>query len=901
MAILLLEDKLGITEGYAGIWEEMLLGAGILPSRVRRLSIWKDSMAHRLQFLIKKGNRKSPGFNPDIQHILRKWMQKVIQVHQPELILCMDVALLGLFEPAWDIATIDNLRGGVYDFEGTPVLVMSPISAVHSQKKPKDIRAMNMGAETKDEFNKRFVRESEGEDDETPEDEDEPELLFIEPYTIPFGARIIAADLRKAYRIVSGTQGAIRPKMDIRIVGTRYDAREAERFLLSCVLIVSDIETLPDVGLMNVVGFTGLTNDGTIRTYVFPLYVSKNYTLGTPIDLGIYLQVIQKINDSGIPFAYHNGPYDLFWLMRYGLPVRNWAYDTMAMFWALFPEYPKSLAFVSSILLDDYVYWKGDRKSDDWETHLLYNGKDCHRTMQCLLRLIQFLSRDERSRTNWAHAHLRAQSCLGMSLRGMSADESKMAEYHVDLKEDAAGKLARIRYLIADPEFNPNSPQQKSVLLYKKLGIRFRNAKARFVNKLEDASTGALALRAMRQDHPVFRTIVNGIMEAIEPAKQISNVIGIKRTYWGRFYTSYNPVGTLTTRLGSSTAPINVGGNAQNIRKKYRGFIRADEGCFLLDIDFSAADDIFVSFESGDPKKIELFRSGKDTHSENATLFFPNWTYQMVVDGKRAGDDRVVHPITGIRQITKKLSHGCNYLMAALTLLATAGRDAVVAAAKESGYEDAGLWTQDRLASFCEYMESLYRQHYTRFARDGQGSWYSDLWDEFQHTSGFLTPFGYYELFLGDKHDRNILRGLAATAGQAGTAGRINMAMEELDLGIIPPRFRDADNPDRDDEPGRVGYESHGISLRLQTHDSLTFNIDPRHPGWRAGVERIYRVLGRPVVIRNKLTGGLETFKIGLESEVGTHWGKDLMEVKGNGLEPVIKTLESKFPSLTLQ
>ncbi len=521
--------------------------------------------------------------------------------------------------------------------------------------------------------------------------------------------------------------------------------------------------------------------------------------------------------------------------------------------------------------------------------------------MQCLIRLIQFLSRDERSRANWGHAHMRGQSALGMSIRGMSVDESKMGEYHEELKEDAAKKLERIRYLIADPEFNPNSAPQKSLLLYKKLGIRFRNAKARYVNKLEDASTGALALRAMRQDHPVFRTIVDGIMGAIEPAKQISNVIGIKRTYWNRFYTSYNPVGTLTTRLGSSTAPINVGGNAQNIRKKYRGFIRADDGCFLLDIDFSAADDIFVSFESGDPKKIALFRSGRDTHSENATLFFTNWTYQMVVDGKRAGDDRVVHPITGIRQITKKLSHGCNYLMAALTLLATAGRDAVVAAAKEVGYEDAGLWNQDRLASFCEYLESLYRSHYTRFARDGDGSWYSDLWAEFQETSGFLTPFGYYELFLGNRDDRNILRGLAATAGQAGTAGRINMAMEELDLGIIPKRYRDADNPSYGDEPGRVSWQEHGISLRLQTHDSLTFNIDPRHPGWRTGVERIYRVLERPVVIRNKLTGLLEEFKIGLESEVGLAWGKELHEVKGNGLEPVIRTMESKFPSLTLQ
>src|SRR5690606_19830298 len=125
-----------------------------------------------------------------------------------------------------------------------------------------------------------------------------------------------------------------------------------------------------------------------------------------------------------------------------------------------------------------------------------------------------------------------------------------------------------------------------------------------------------------------------------------------------------------TTRYSASATPLNYGMNGQNLRKAYRDIITPDtEDCFILDFDFSAADDVFVSFESGDPRKIDLFRSGKDTHSENATLFFPHWRYDDVVSGKRAGDDRVVHPITGIRQITKKMSHGCNYLMAGLTLL----------------------------------------------------------------------------------------------------------------------------------------------------------------------------------------------------------------------------------------
>lgn len=880
MTILLLEDKLGITQGYMDLWESLALGCGLNPQEIRRYSVWKSPIASRMRLLTRKGNRKSPGFNPEITGALHNWLGETIKHVKPRLIILMDVALLGLIEESWDIATIDNLRGSVYNYRGIPLVVTTPISAVHSQKKPKDIRAMNEGAESKDDFERR--QES---------GELEEEELFVEPYTIPFGKRILSADLRKCARILQRGIEVTPTRMNIRLVQSKYDAKEALDFLMGSALIANDIETLPDVGLMNVNGYTGLHSSGEIATYVFPLYVSKAYTSGTPVDLDSYLHAMARINLSGIPFTFHNGAYDLFWLLRYGLPVANYAYDSMTMFWSLFPEYPKTLAFVSSVLLDDHVYWKGDRKSDDWTTHLIYNGKDNHRTVQCTIRLIELLLRDRPSLRNFHAAHSRVLTCLGMSTAGMRADEERLAEHGAALAIKAADALARVRYLVADEQFNPNSPPQKIDLLYKKLGVRPRNAKGRLVKKIEDGSSGAVALRAIRSEHPIFRRVANGIMEALEPAKQISNVIGIKRTRWGRFYTSYNGVGTTTSRLSSSEAPIKVGGNAQNLRKEYRDWLVADPDSFLLDIDFSAADDVFVSFESGDPRKIELFRTGRDSHSQNSTLFFPNWTYESVVSGKKLNDPKVIHPITGIRQITKKLSHGCNYLMAGMTLLMTAGREAIVAAAKEVGYSDAGGWTQDRLVEFCESRENLYRGYYTRFRREGPDSWYSDLWKEFQETGGFLTPFQYFQRFLGDKNDRNILRGLAATAGQAGTAGRVNMAMDELTHGFIPPEFRDAPNPDWGSESGRISLREHGISFRLQTHDSFTFNVNYKHPNWEQGVDNIYRVLHRPVVIRNKLTHQDESFVVGLESECGLAWGKGLTGFKGNSLAALKITL----------
>lgn len=888
MTILLLQDKLGITDGYKPIWERMVTGAGLWPSNFRLVSAWKSQLAGKYTLLTRKGNRKAPGPNPEIKDVLERWLDTSIQLQKATMIVCMDPAFLGMVESSWDIATIDNMRGGVYDYKGKPFMVIPPISAINTQKKPKDIRAMNDGAESEDEFN--------AEDDED---------FFVEPYTIPYGERILGADLRKVWRVYSRVQRGEAPRVwepevgGIRLVMSRGDASEATDFFRESVFNSNDVETLPDKMLMNVNGFSGLHGKTSeIRTYVFPFYMAKNPTMGTPTDLLYYLKACKQINDFGVPTAYHNGPYDLFWLARYNMLPKNYAFDTMTGFWSIFPEYPKTLAFVSSILLDDHQYWKGDRKSDSWETYLLYNGKDCDRTLRCGLRLIDLIGREPAVARNFIDAHVRVINGVHMSLRGMRADLERRTEHGITLADDTEKRLARLRYLVADSEFNPNSPKQKSRLLYELLGARPRSAKGRFVKKIEDASTGAVAMRAMRSEHPVIGIVVNSIMETMEPAKQTSNLINMKVAHWEngpRFYTSYGGVGTTTTRFGSSRSPINVGGNAQNFRKTYRDWLVADADSFLLDIDFSAADDVFVSFESGDPRKIELFRSGRDTHSQNATLFFKNWTYDQVLAGKKAKDDRVVHPITGIRQITKKLSHGCNYLMAGLTLLMTAGREAIVAAAKEVGYSDAGLWNQERLAEFCVSRELLYREFYTRFKREGVDSWYSDLWREFLETGGFLTPFGYFQRFLASKSDKNVLRGLAATAGQAGTAGRINMAMDELIHGIIRPRFRDAPNPHYGRTPRRVSVREHGIDLRLQSHDSLTFNVKFTHPNWQEGVAFIYESMGRPVVIRNKLTHELEEFAIGLESEVGFAWGPGLNEVKGNSLEAVKISLDLSF------
>lgn len=685
----------------------------------------------------------------------------------------------------------------------------------------------------------------------------------------------------------------------------RAACEQAVRFLSTCFLIANDIETFPfkkknksKVFTLTVNAYTGIDSEGRIRSFAFPFQKTKHPASGAPDNIEHIYRTCLRINSLGIPFTYHNGAYDCAWLVRYGLPPSNYAYDSMTMWWSFYPELPKSLDFVSSILLDDYQYWKSGRKENDFEQYMYYAMQDTESTLRNTLILIEQLTENKAARINFFYAHLRVLSGLSMSLQGLGADMNRMEEFKQILTEKAGEALARLRFLIADPDFNVNSPKQRHELIYKLLGARPRNAKGKFIAKVEDASTGAMALRALRSDHPIFRIIVNAILAAAEPAKQLSNVVGLAMldppegsNVRPRFLTSYAGTGTTTTRYSSSASSYGYGGNAQNIRKDYRNFGVADNDCFLLEVDYSAADDCFVAYESEEQKKIEVIESGADVHAYNASsVFFPNWSYDAIVDGKKNKDDKIVHPITGIRQITKKLVHGCHYLMAGSTLLMSAQREAIVAAAKELGHADAGTWTQDRLVKYCEKLEGAFRAFYPRFHRTGNSSWYMDLQRIVASEGGFTTVFNYFQRFLDSPKEDSVLRAIAATAGQANTAGRVNMAMDELVHGVRLKRFRDGPAPDMDDITRSLRRTSNTACIRLQTHDSIAFHINFRDRRWQETVSDIFTVMRRPVICKGR------EFRVGIEADVSWRWaGKESRTVDSvTGIEKFLAEVERK-------
>lgn len=656
--------------------------------------------------------------------------------------------------------------------------------------------------------------------------------------------------------------------------------------LEKAALIANDIETHPfkkssksaavDKFAMTVCAYACDSGD-----FIFPLQNSKSPSSGAPYYIEEIINAIKHINNLPAPHVGHNFTYDVQWYIRYGMPIRNWGYDTMVMFWSIWPDMPKSLGFVSSIFLDDHEYWKQGRTDDDWLAFLNYAGKDVWATLRLCKIFINFFTQTKEEepgiadyRRNFLHAMLRCYAAVGMNAYGSYIDETEMAAIGVSLAADAEKALAHLKYLVADPKFNPRSPAQMKDLIYNILGSSPKNTKGRPVKDISKAATGQVVQRLVKQEGLVQKRVMQAVEQANVPMKQISNIVNMPQLPVSetrrRFYTSFNGVGTISTRFASSASAFGHGSNAQNIRKKYRRILRADPGYFLLEIDFSGADAVYVAFEAEEERLIYIFENKLDAHAMTSSLLFDNWTYEAIVEGHKADLPEITHPIYGIRQVGKKVGHGCNYLMASMTLLMTATVPTIIAAAQANGYAEAGTWSLKRLAEYCAELERRYRSGYPRLQRN---AWYQDIAREIEAHARVKTIYGYaYNFPAGPLDDAN-LRLAAAIYGQASTAGRTNAALYELAFGVKTNHFRDGNVSDAHEPALPIAHDTFGIHIVRQTHDSLTFHCRADHPQLSEGLRRIFHVMRRPFLCKGR------EFALGIDAEVSRNWAHNTEKV----------------------
>ncbi|MBO3445691.1 DNA polymerase I [Clostridium sp. CCUG 7971] len=214
------------------------------------------------------------------------------------------------------------------------------------------------------------------------------------------------------------------------------------------------------------------------------------------------------------------------------------------------------------------------------------------------------------------HVEMPLVEVLGyMEYEGVKIDKEKLNELGTEFKE-IIKRLEEEIYEIAGEKFNINSPKQLGVVLFEKLELPVikktktgYSTNAEVLDKLRDKSPIIDKITEYRQIVKLNSTYVEGLLAIINPVS-------------GRIHSSFNQTITTTGRI-SSTEP-----NLQNIPVKLemgrniRKVFISDNGCDLVDADYSQVELRVLAHMSQDETMIDAFKHNEDIHTKTATQVF---------------------------------------------------------------------------------------------------------------------------------------------------------------------------------------------------------------------------------------------------------------------------------------
>ena len=204
-----------------------------------------------------------------------------------------------------------------------------------------------------------------------------------------------------------------------------------------------------------------------------------------------------------------------------------------------------------------------------------------------------------------------------MEVRGIRVAAELLQTLSATYHKELSALAARI-YEIVGHDFNLNSPRQLGTVLFDELGLTAKNQKRTATGQ---RSTRETELEKLRGAHP----IIADILEYREIQKLLStyldNLLPMLDSE-GRLHAQFLQTGTTTGRMASQNP------NLQNIPlrsergRAIRGAFIASEGYTLVSFDYSQIELRLAAVLSGDTVLLDIFRSGRDVHSEVAARVF---------------------------------------------------------------------------------------------------------------------------------------------------------------------------------------------------------------------------------------------------------------------------------------
>ncbi len=333
-----------------------------------------------------------------------------------------------------------------------------------------------------------------------------------------------------------------------------------------------------------------------------------------------------------------------------------------------------------------------------------YNSKDCGYTLSIEKVLSSILSSESKELQAF-YAFQQHEVCkhtTSLMNRGVDINISLKQDMYAQFKDLMEGALSKLRYVLNESEFNPNSTPQVKAVFKDLLGIK------PIVNRKTKAeSFGADAMLVYLEEYPEWKTLLTLFLEYKSIKVFVRTFLSAKLSDDGKMRCSYNPAGTKTYRFSSKKNIDGGGMNLQNLPSKgkiklhyalqeiakeddseedlvtegieedgYTGSIELPnckkmfippKDYIFFDADYSAIDLHFVVWESDCKFVKDIIRTGKDTYAYVASDYYQReiGKHQNEYTGAWAWDEE--------RQQFKPIIHGGHYLGRPPTLAAKAG------------------------------------------------------------------------------------------------------------------------------------------------------------------------------------------------------------------------------------
>ncbi|MCJ7695616.1 MAG: DNA polymerase I, partial [Anaerolineaceae bacterium] len=345
------------------------------------------------------------------------------------------------------------------------------------------------------------------------------------------------------------------------------------------------------------------------------------------LDLKRVREVLQKpFIDKAISKIAHNAKFDLLMLNRFGFEIGPITFDTMIAEWLINPDSRnlglKVMAWVKlgyEMTKIETLIGKGKAQITMDAVPISQAARYAVADAVVTLRLYDIL-KVELEKVNAQKLFDEIEMPLipilvEMERNGISLDKEFFNKFSFEL-DTSLIELEEKIFAFAGENFNLNSTQQLSDILFKRLGLQPPDSSRKTASGF--LSTAAGVLEDMSGQHE----IIDLILDYRELSKLKSTYVDALPLQVNpetkRVHTSFNQTGTVTGRLASSDPNLqNIPTRTEIGRQVRYGFI-ANPGNLLLAVDYSQIELRIVAHIAQDKAMIDAFLKGQDIHATTA-------------------------------------------------------------------------------------------------------------------------------------------------------------------------------------------------------------------------------------------------------------------------------------------